>query len=233
MESNKYLEDIASIKTMMHKSSRFMSLSGLSGILAGVYALIGAFIAYRLLALNAMPGYVLDKHADDSIVTLQYGVENLLTIFSYGYSKEIAGQLIIIGLIILIMALATGIALTLRKAKKNNEKLWNPSSRRLIANFSIPLFVGGLFCIVLIQYGIVGLIAPATLIFYGLALLNASKYTLGDIKYLGITNMIIGLIATQFIGYGLYFWALGFGVLHIIYGALMYNKYDRIRSAEE
>lgn len=233
MESNKYLEDIASIKIMMHKSSRFMSLSGLSGILAGVYALIGAFIAYRLLALNAMQGYVLDMNADDSIMTLQYGVENLLTIFSYGYSKEIAGQLIIIGLIILIMALATGIALTLRKAKKNNEKLWNPSSRRLIANFSIPLFVGGLFCIALIQYGIVGLIAPATLIFYGLALLNASKYTLGDIKYLGITNMIIGLIATQFIGYGLYFWALGFGVLHIIYGAMMYNKYDRIRSAEE
>ncbi len=227
MESSKYLEDIASIKTMMSRSSRFMSLSGLSGILAGVYALVGAFAAYRVLAFNPMPAYILEKSSDKAKVILQYGVENPLDIFSYGYSNIIGGQLIIIGIIVLLMALGTGIFLTYKKAAKNKESIWDSSSKRLIANFAIPLFAGGAFCIVLIQYGIVGLIAPATLIFYGLALVNASKYTLGDIKYLGLANVIIGLVATQFIGYGLYFWALGFGVFHIIYGAIMYNKYDR------
>ena len=227
MGSSKYLEDIASIKTMMSKSSRFMSLSGLSGILAGVYALVGAFAAYRVLAFNPMPAYILEKSSDKAKVILQYGVENPLDIFSYGYSNIIGGQLIIIGIIVLLMALGTGIFLTYKKAAKNKESIWDSSSKRLIANFAIPLVAGGIFSIVLIQYGIVGLIAPATLIFYGLALVNASKYTLGDIKYLGLANVIIGLVATQFIGYGLYFWALGFGVFHIIYGAIMYNKYDR------
>lgn len=227
MESSKYLEDIASIKTMMSKSSRFMSLSGLSGILAGLYALIGAFIAYRLLAFNAVPAYILEKSRDKTTVNLQYGLENPLNIFSYAYSNTLAGQLIITGLIVLIMALVTGGLLTLKKARKNNERLWDSSSKRLLINFAVPLITGGIFSIVLIQYGIVGLIAPATLIFYGLALINASKYTLGDIKYLGLANVIIGLVATQFIGYGLYFWALGFGIFHIIYGTIMYRKYDK------
>ncbi|MFC4691082.1 hypothetical protein ACFO5T_11625 [Dokdonia genika] len=227
MESSKYLEDIASIKTMMSKSSRFMSLSGLSGILAGLYALIGAYIAYRLLAFNTVPAYILEKSRDNTTVNLQYGLENPLNIFSYGYSNTLAGQLIITGLIVLIMALVTGGFLTLKKARKNNERLWDSSSKRLLINFAVPLITGGIFSIVLIQYGIVGLIAPATLIFYGLALINASKYTLGDIKYLGLANVIIGLVATQFIGYGLYFWALGFGIFHIIYGTIMYRKYDK------
>ena len=94
-------------------------------------------------------------------------------------------------------------------------------------NFAIPLVVGGLFCLVLMQQGIAGLVAPATLIFYGLACVNASKYTMGDVRYMGLVFIGIGLVSTQFIGYGLYFWALGFGVCHILYGALMYYKYDR------
>lgn len=216
MESNKYIEDIASIKTMMSKSSRFMSLSGLSGILAGVYALIAAAIAH----------YLIQGH----IQLFATKSEDLFTAFQRVFaSAELTRELILLFFITLAIAIGTGIILTLRKAKKNSEGIWDASSRRLIVNFAIPLFTGGAFCIVLIQYGIIGLIAPATLIFYGLALVNASKYTVGDIKYLGIANLIIGLIATQLIGYGLYFWALGFGVFHIVYGAIMYNKYDRAR----
>lgn len=105
--------------------------------------------------------------------------------------------------------------------------MWDVSSRRLVLNFLIPLVAGGAFCLVLIQYGIAGLVAPATLIFYGLACINASKYTMRDIRYMGVAFIILGLVSTQYIGYGLYFWALGFGVCHIIYGALMYYKYDR------
>lgn len=214
MESSKYLEDIASIKTMMSKSSRFMSLSGLSGILAGVYALIAAVVAH----------YLIQGHIQLFASSREDFLNLILRIFA---TAELAGNLIILFLVTLLLAIGTGIILTYKKAAKNKESIWDSSSKRLIANFAIPLVTGGVFSIVLIQYGIIGLIAPATLIFYGLALVNASKYTLGDIKYLGLANIIIGLIATQFIGYGLYFWALGFGVFHIIYGAIMYNKYDR------
>ncbi|RMB56264.1 hypothetical protein EAX61_14995 [Dokdonia sinensis] len=222
MESSKYLEDIASIKNMMHKSSRFMSLSGLSGILAGVYALIAFVVAYRVIAFQTIPGLPSESNS-----TQELYIRELYQLFLADHDG-LATKLLLIGLVTLILALVTGIIFTIKKAKKHDEKIWDTSSRRLIYNFAIPLFTGGAFCIVLIQYGLIGLIAPATLIFYGLALVNASKFTLGDIKYLGIANVIIGLIATQFIGYGLYFWALGFGVFHIIYGTIMYRKYDKV-----
>lgn len=223
MESKKYIDDLSEIKSLMNKSSRFMSLSGLSGILAGVYALVGFFFAYRRLAFQVLPGISSDSLPEGT----DYGLGGLLSAFTGGYLNGITLELAVIGLLTLIVALATGIILTLRKAKKQNEKLWNAVSKRLAINFMIPLIAGGVFCIVLLQYGIIGLVAPATLIFYGLALINASKYTLGDIKYLGLANVIIGLLATQFIGYGLFFWALGFGIFHIIYGSIMHFKYDR------
>lgn len=209
METKNYLKDISDIKTMMSRSSRFMSISGLSGILAGVYALVGAALAY--LELNPYPQF---DYYDRSIV-------------SDDLQSDLFFNLVLIALSVLTAAVLTGAILTFRKAKKLNESIWNPVSKRLLANFAIPLIAGGIFCLVLLQYGIVGLVAPATLIFYGLALINASKFTVGDIKYLGLANVAIGLISTQFIGYGLYFWALGFGVFHIVYGAILYHKYDR------
>jgi hypothetical protein len=93
----------------------------------------------------------------------------------------------------------------------------------------IPLVAGGIFCIAMLYHGgaFILLISPAMLIFYGLSLVNGSKYTLHDIRYLGCLEIVLGLIAVFNLGYGIIFWALGFGVLHIIYGALMWFKYDR------
>ena len=191
---------------MMHKSSRFISLSGLSGILAGVYSLIGAYFAHKIIS---------------NIRSEEYSAKRFL--LAYDASEK----LIVIAIIVILLSIITGIFLSHRKSKKSGEKIWDLTSKRLVFNFLIPLITGGLFCIILIQNGFIGLIAPTTLIFYGLACVNASKYTLGDVRYLGFANILIGLIATQFIGYGLFFWALGFGVFHIFYGVLMYLKYDR------
>ena len=206
MESKKYLDDISEIKNMMSRSSRFISLSGLSGILAGVYALIGAFMASKVLG------------------DLRTG-ENFIERYAGAFS--VIEQLLLIAGGVVLLAAATGIVLSHRKSKKSGEKIWDVSSKRLVINFLIPLFAGGIFCLAMLQQSHYGLIAPASLVFYGLACVNASKYTLGDVRYLGLTNIALGLISTQFIGYGLYFWALGFGVLHIFYGALMYFKHDR------
>ncbi len=205
MTNKDYLKEISEIKSIMNRSSRFISLSGLSGILAGIYALTGA-IAANLLISNFQNSY-----SDISLIPLSY-LEYILT-----------G----IAALVLILSILTAFIFSNKKAKRSGEKLWDSTSKRLLINFAIPLFTGGVFCIVLYQYGLVGLIAPGTLIFYGLACLNASKYTLGDLRYLGIANIIIGLVATQFIGYGVYFWGLGFGIMHIIYGAVLYNKYDK------
>ena len=205
MNTKNYLKDISEIKSIMNRSSRFVSLSGLSGILAGVYALIGAFAANFLLVSYQ------SSNTSISLLPISY-----LEYFLVG-----------IALLVLILSTLTAFILSSKKAKKSKEKLWDATTKRLLINFIIPLFTGGAFCIILYQYGLIGLIAPTSLIFYGLACVNASKYTLGDIRYLGLLNIFIGLIATQFIGYGLYFWALGFGILHIIYGIVLYNKYDK------
>ena len=101
------------------------------------------------------------------------------------------------------------------------------TSKRLTINLMIPLITGGLFILAMLQNDEWRYVAPACLVFYGLALVNASKYTLTDIRYLGYAEIVLGLINTQFIGYGLYFWAAGFGLLHIIYGFSMWWKYDR------
>ncbi|WP_024479452.1 hypothetical protein [Cellulophaga baltica] len=206
MESKNYLDDLHEIKNLMNKSSRFISLSGLSGILAGVYSLIGAYFAHKIIT--------------DIQNTSTYSQRLFLSIGA-------PEQLMVIALIVMTASIVTGIVLTRKKSKKSGEKIWNRTSKRLLFNFMVPLITGGLFCFILLQNQTMGLIAPATLIFYGLACLNASKYTLGDVRYLGLANITIGLIATQYIGYGLYFWALGFGFLHILYGIVMYYKYDR------
>jgi len=210
MKDEKYLQDLSEIKNIMNRSSRFISLSGLSGVFAGCYALIGAIIAKMLLSRNN------SVYGDTYEVATVEKLESSLTF-----------ELFLIAVVVLVLAIGTAIFLTTRKAKKNDQKIWDSTSRRLIINFFAPLSAGGIFCLVLIQYEIIGLIAPAMLIFYGMALIHASKYTFGDLKGLGYANVILGLIATQFIGYGLYFWAVGFGLFHIIYGVWMYNKYDR------
>ena len=210
MNSNKYLNDISEIKDIMNRSSRFISLSGISGVLAGVYAIVGAGLAYMRLNTVSSANYDLLSDRGSTL-----------------WNTDIVKDLTLIALVVIVLASVTGFILTLRKSKKSGENIWNTSSKRLVFNFLIPLFVGGVFCLVLIQYGAAGLVAPATLIFYGLACVNASKYTLGDVRYMGIAFIILGIVATQFIGYGLYFWALGFGVCHILYGALMHFKYDR------
>lgn len=210
MDSKKYLEDISEIKDMMKRSSRFISLSGLSGILAGTYALIGAFLAHNRLA------------EFKSMNVEEYAARN-----SAPPELPLTIDLVLIAVLVAVAAILTSIVLSYRKAKKSGEDIWNMASRRLVLNFLIPLVSGGIFCLVLLQYGFTGLVAPAMLLFYGLACINASKYTFPDLRYLGLAFVLTGLISTQFIGYGLYFWALGFGIYHIVYGSLIYFKEEK------
>lgn len=206
MEANKYLNDISEIKNMMNRSSRFISLSGLSGILAGVYSLIGAYLAYRTIYFDTS-----NMESYKTLVISQYSIFKLLAIAAA----------------VVFMSITTGILLTIKKARRQGEKIWDNSSQRLLINFLIPLATGGIFILFLIEKNYFSLIAPLTLIFYGLACINASKYTLGDVRYLGVTLLILAFISLWFIGYGLLFWALGFGVCHIFYGSLMYFKYEK------
>lgn len=200
----KYQEDIAHIHSMMERSSRFISLSGLSGIGAGLVALIASGLAYYWLQAQDLSRLGNQGMAD---------------------APHLINKLILTGLLALIAALSCGIFFTLRKSRKQQQPVWNSLTRRLLLNLALPLAAGGLFCMALMAHHHFVFVAPATLVFYGLALINAGKYTFKDIEYLGIGELILGLAGMFFTGYGLLFWATGFGLLHIIYGTLMHRKY--------
>ncbi|UII75017.1 hypothetical protein LV716_12205 [Flagellimonas sp. HMM57] len=198
MESKKYLEDISQIKDLMNKSSRFISLSGLSGILAGFYAIVGAVLAYLFL---------LPRNSDYVIL------------HSWNFRMLIA-----ILIAVAVLSFVSAYLLTTKKAKKNNEKIWDATTKRLLVSFLVPLITGGIYILIKLNSLHYGLTASLMLIFYGLALVNASKYTIGKVKYLGYSEIVLGLLCAALPGYGFWFWVLGFGVLHIIYGSLMYLK---------
>jgi hypothetical protein len=204
-------EQIKEIRDLMERSSRFISLSGLSGVGAGIIALAGALYAFFYL---------------------DYDLRYLNPDEYFGGEKPYLSPktllvLLLDAAIVFTSAIAFAIILTTRKARKSGQKIWTHSTRQLLANLLVPLAAGGVFCIALLYHGIIYLIAPATLLFYGLALLNASKYTLSEIRWLGITEMLLGLTASIIPGYGLLVWAIGFGILHIIYGMVMYLRYER------
>jgi hypothetical protein len=205
-EKHEYEKDIASIRNIMERSSKFISLSGMSGVLAGFYALFGAMAAYYVVHYPISP--------------LRFRIYSIR-------EPETLTKLIVIAVIVLITSVSTGLWLSNKKAKKQGIKLWGPASRQMVVNLAIPLVSGGLFILVMLYTGHFGLAAPACLIFYGIALIQGSTHTYDEIRYLGLCEIVLGLISAIYAGYGLIFWAIGFGVLHIVYGAIMYNRYDK------
>jgi hypothetical protein len=203
---HEYEKDLASIRNMMERSAKFISLSGLSGILAGFYGLVGAIAAYFVVHYPISP--------------LRYRIYSI-------QEPNTLWKLIAIAGTVLLLSIATGFWLSSRKAKKNNVTIWNASGKRMFMNMAVPLITGGIFILIILFNGHFGLAAPACLIFYGLALIQGSANTYDEIRYLGFSEIILGLISAMLPGYGLVFWALGFGVLHIVYGSIMYNKYDK------
>ncbi|WP_439694857.1 hypothetical protein ACFGVS_17060 [Mucilaginibacter sp. AW1-7] len=197
--------ELSSIRDLMERSAKFISLSGLSGVMAGIYAIIGAALG-RMVLKEEWVALDRDHYVDEYLVI---------------------AKLFFIAFAVLILSIGTGVWLSIRKAKKNGQPFWNTGSKRLLIHMAIPLVSGGLFTFILIYRGYYGIVAPATLVFYGLALVAGSHYTYSGVKGLGILEILLGLLCALMPGYGLIFWTVGFGLLHIIYGTVMHFKYDK------
>ena len=206
MNQNDIIKEIGQIRSLMEKSSKFMSISGLSGVLIGSYALIGAFLGYiTVYGFNSAFGY------------RDYYVNDIAVIY----------KLILIASIVLIFSIVTGVWMANRKAIKIGQSIWNPTSKSLFKSISVPLMTGGIMSVILVCRGEYGLIASAMLVFYGLALHAAGSFSFKELRYLGILDILLGLLALCLPGYGIYFWAIGFGVLHIIYGLIVHQRYEK------
>ena len=210
MKSDQNIEDLKQIRSLMERSSKFLSLSGFSGIAAGVIALVGAAIAYFVIFEQGAVKY--DEH---------------MRALGGGSTASIRFRMAALAASILVCAVSAAWYFSSRKARQTGMRLWTSTARRTLYHFLIPLVAGGVFCIALVANNNVHLVGSATLVFYGLALVNSGKFTVDEVHYLGLSEIALGLLAGFLLNYGLLFWALGFGVMHIIYGIRMHNKYDR------
>jgi hypothetical protein len=204
-KNTSHLDDLKMIRKVMEESSRFLSLSGLSGIVAGLVAIAGAAIAWFVILRSGIPG------TGEGISPSGHEMSMLITD----------------GIIVLILAIGASLYFSIRKSGKTGVEFWTPVSKRMVINMSVPLLTGGIFIIGLFVLDFKGLIVPSMLIFYGLSLVNAGKFTFNEVFYLGLLEVCTGLICVFFPDLGIYFWTFGFGILHIIYGAIMYGKYER------
>lgn len=223
-EQQQTLDTLKDIRSLMERSSRFISLSGWSGVAAGVCALVGAWAAKLELKQVMMP--VAEYHgleykpAAKGLAGYERGVESFISVL-------LSDRLFHIAMLTFISALVSAFLFTWFKSRKQQLPIWDAASKRLLVNLGIPLLTGGLFILKMIEMGDLGLVAPACLIFYGLALLNASKYTFIEIRYLALAQLVLGIMNCWSIGNGLYFWAAGFGLMHIVYGLVMWKKYEK------
>lgn len=205
------LDAIKDIRNMMERSSRFLSLSGLSGVAIGIIALMG--VAVFCIHFQFSP--------------LEKGYYKIFQTVSGSSKNDALNFMIITATGVLILAIASGTIMSIRKSKKKMLPIWDASSKRMLINMLIPLITGAMFCLIILSNNLVSMLAPVSLIFYGLALVNASKYTLEDIKYLGVIEIVLGLSSAWWIDLGLINWTIGFGVLHILYGFFLHAKHEK------
>jgi uncharacterized membrane protein YidH (DUF202 family) len=203
-EKPDYARDITEIRSMMERSTKFLSLSGLAGIMAGMYALAGVYVSYKVFDFNPTELTTANSETNGSL-----------------------WKIVALAVVVLVLSLGTAIYLSWKKATKSGEKFYNATTRRVISAMAVPLIAGGLLILALFLKGFIGLLAPLSLIFYGLALYSTGKFTYEEVKTMGLIEIGLGLICTFYVGYGLLCWALGFGVVHIVYGIYLHYKYER------
>jgi hypothetical protein len=195
-------QDISQIRTMMERSSRFLSLSGWSGVMAGLYALAGAYVAYDIFQFRPV------------FPAMSYTISEVNTLFWLAAT-------------VVACTLSTAFILSHVRAKKQGQRSWNASTRRMLTQLFIPLFGGGMLIAVLVPQGFLGLTPALTLIFYGISLVSASPFTFSELRALGIFQILLGLLSAVWVDLSLLLWATGFGILHIIYGLYIFLKYQR------
>ena len=210
MENNKeQLDTLSHIKELMERSSRLISLSGISGIAAGIVAMAGALM--------------LSIYLKTGLFEQTRGIMNM----QKDNVNENVSFIITFAIILFLSAMALAMFFTSRNAKKKNIIFWDAIAKRVFINLFIFLLTGGIFCLILLYYGIYFLIVPSMLIFYGLALINISKFTFNENAQLGILEICLGIFSSFVTVYPLLIWFIGFGILHLIYGTYVYFKYDK------
>jgi hypothetical protein len=198
--------DLKKIRDIMEKTAPFLSLSGLSGIAAG----LAGTAAGVIIMLKIQSAWISSDLLNDLLSDHQM--------------KRFFAVLLLTAL---VLALLGSFIITAVNTLRKNQPLWVISSIRFAENLFIPLLAGSILLAAFYIHKDYQYFIPVMLLFFGLSLYTASQSSREEIRILGILDICLGIISLFYIPAGLICWTAGFGLLNIVYGIIMYVKYER------
>lgn len=144
-----------------------------------------------------------------------------------GGSANLLRDGILAALTTLLLAISLALHFSYRMAQRQRLPLRSRPLDLVVIELSIPLAAGGAFCIALLLQGLFSYLPFAMLTFYGLGLVSASKFAVREVRWLGLTELLLGICSAFVPGWGPGLWATGFGGAHILYGVRIYLRYEK------
>ncbi len=124
------------------------------------------------------------------------------------------------------VALVVGIWAVTAKTKRLSQSVQTKAGRRALLSFMPPLLAGGVLTAVLYQIHVLGVIPGLWLLLYGAAVVTGGAFSIRIIPVMGLCFMLLGaiaLLASQV--WGDVFLMMGFGVIHIVFGAVIARRH--------
>lgn len=212
MKEQEIQETLSDIRNMMERSQKVLFLDGTAGIVAAVWALLGAVAVSLVLYGTVSP--------------LWGAWINPIRNSDWSTFFIVA----IICAAVFCAAFLTVWLMSKRRAERDGmEFKLDAGTRRLLGNFFTAMVVGGLVCLTPLFNGLWNMVPGYMLLFYGLALVLISPiaFKISITKYFGYTEIMLGIAALALAPLGIMFWTIGFCILHLVWGIWFKIWFDR------
>lgn len=124
------------------------------------------------------------------------------------------------------LALALAILAVRVKSKRLALPLGSRPARRALLSFVPPLLAGAMLSIILARFGMLGIMPGLWLLLYGTAVVTGGAFSVRIVPVMGLCFMLLGAISfVAPVSWGNELLVLGFGVLHIVFGAVIARRY--------
>ena len=129
----------------------------------------------------------------------------------------------------LIAALVAGLAALwamIRKARASGVSLLSGPGSKFALFFTPPIVVGALLTAALVRVDLLSVLPGAWLLLYGTAVVSGGAFSVRIVPMMGVGFMLVGALALFAPpAWGDEFMAVGFGVLHIVFGLVIWRKH--------
>lgn len=125
-----------------------------------------------------------------------------------------------------VVATAIGLAAIVLKARRSGMPLAGPAGRKFALALSPAIGAGAILTFVLYRNGSIRDLPGCWLLLYGTAVTSGGALSVRVVPMLGLSLMALGVAALAAPAvWGDAFLALGFGVLHIVFGIVIARRY--------